>query len=84
MGIGVMFGGFVRVVRRMQPMSMSDVRMVGSLFVVPFFVVIGGFAVVGRRMLVMFSCFSVMFRSFVVFHSHVLFPGEMYGHPIEF
>jgi hypothetical protein len=45
--------------------------------------VFGSFAVVGRRMFVMFSSFSVMFRSFVVFHSHILFLGEMCGRPRE-
>jgi hypothetical protein len=72
MRIGMVFGRFARMVCRMQPVSVSDMRVVGSLFVVPVFVVTGGFAVVGGGMLVMFSRFSMMFRSFVVFHRYPL------------
>jgi hypothetical protein len=45
---------------------------VRGFLVVTLFIVSGGFAVMGRRMLVMFSSFSVMFSSFVV-HRNILF-----------
>jgi hypothetical protein len=79
MGVRMMFSSFAGMVRRMQPVPVSDIRVVRGLFVVPGLVLFGGFAVVGRGMFVMFSRFSVMFRSFVVFHSHILFLGEMCG-----
>jgi len=90
-GIRMELGGFARVMGRMQPVSVSDVRVVRCLFVVPFFVVVGSFAVVGGRVLVMLSSFSVMFRSFLVVHRDILFPGEILrglaaprGNPMEF
>jgi hypothetical protein len=68
MGIGMVFAGFAGMVCSMQPVPVSDMRVVRGFFVVALFVVFGSFPVVGRRMLMMFSSFSVMFRSFVVFH----------------
>ena len=79
MHVSMVFGRFARVMGRMQPVSVSDMRVVGGLFMIAVLVVTGGFAVVGRGMLVMFSRFSMMFRSFVVFHSLILSPGEMFG-----
>ena len=75
---GVVFGGFAGMVRSMKPVPVSDMRMVRGFFVITLFVVSSGFAVVGRRMLVMFSSFSVMICSFVV-HPNILFRGEMCG-----
>jgi hypothetical protein len=76
MRFGVVLGGFAGMVCRMKPVSVSDMRVVRGLFVVPVLVVVGSFAVVSRGMLVMFSSFSVMVGSFVV-HGSVLFRGEM-------
>jgi hypothetical protein len=78
MRVGVMLGGFAGMVGGMQPVSMSDVRVMGGLFVVALRVMFSSFAVVSRSMLVVFSSFSVVFRSFVVVHRNFLFPGEMW------
>ena len=90
-GIRMELGGFARVMGRMQPVSVSDVRVVSGLFVVTLFVVLGGLTMVGGSMLVMLSSFSVMFRSFLVVHRDILFPGEILrglaaprGNPMEF
>ncbi len=79
MTLSVVFGRFAGVVCRMQPVSVRNVRVVGSFLVVALFVVFSGFAVMGRGMLVVFRGFFVMFRSVVVFHGHVLFLGECFG-----
>lgn len=68
MRVGVVFGGFAGMVRRMQPMSVGDMRVMRGLFVVTLFVVFGSFPVVSGRMFVVLSSFPMMFRSFVVFH----------------
>jgi len=68
MRVGVVFGSLGGMVCRVQPVSMSNMGVVRSLFVVLFDVVFGSFAVVGRSMLVMFSSFIVMLRGFVVVH----------------
>jgi len=68
MSVGVELGRFAGMVRRMEHMSVGDMRVVRGQFVVFFGVVFGGFAVVDRSMLEMFSSFRVMFSSFVVFH----------------
>ena len=46
---GVVFSGFARMVCRMQPMPVSDMRVVRGFFVVTLFVVSSSLAVVGRR-----------------------------------
>lgn len=68
MGVGVELGRFAGMVCRMKHMSVGDMRVVRGQFVVFFGVVFGGFAVVDRSMLEMFSSFRVMFGSFVVVH----------------
>jgi len=80
MGIGVVFGRLPRMVCRMEPVAVRDVRVMGGLFVVSVGVVFGSFAVVSRSMLMMFSRFFVVFSSIVMVHRNILFRGEMRGH----
>ena len=68
MGVGVVLGGFAGVVRGMQPVAMGDMRVVRGFLVILVYVVFRGFAVVGRRVLVMFGGFLVVFGSFVMVH----------------
>ena len=76
MSVGVELGRFAGMVRRMEHMSVGDMRVVRGQFVVFFGVVFGGFAVVDRSMLEMFSSFRVMFSSFcMVFGSFVVLHG---------
>ena len=79
MGVGVVFGRLPGVVCRVEPVAVRDVRVMGGLFVVPVGVVFGSFAVVSRSMLVMFSCFSVVFSSIVMVHRNTLLRGEIRG-----
>ena len=72
MGVGVVLGGFTGVMRRMKPVAVRYMGVVGGLLVVPFRMVFGSFAVVSRGMLVMFSSFFVVFGSFVVLHRSIL------------
>ena len=78
MCVGVVLGGFAGMMGGMKPMPMSDVGVVGGLFVVALPMVFSSFAVVSRSLLVVFSSFLMMFRSFVVVHRNFLFPGEMW------
>ena len=78
MRVGGVLGGFAGMVGGMQPVSMSDVRVVRGLFVVTLRMMFSSFAVVSRSVLVVFSSFFMMFRSFVVVHRNFLFPGEMW------
>ncbi len=68
MGVGMMLGGFIGVVGRMQTMAVSDVRVMRRFFMVPLLVMFSSLAVVSRSVLVMFRSFSMVFRSFVVLH----------------
>lgn len=68
MGVGVVFGGFAGVVRGMQPVTVGDMRVVRGLLVILVHMVFGGFAVVGRGVLVMFGGFLVVFSGFVMVH----------------
>ena len=79
MGVGVVFGGFVGVVRRMKSVAVGDMRVVRSSLVIAFRMVFGSFAVVSRGVLVMFSSFYMVFGSFVVLHGSFLSPGELRG-----
>jgi hypothetical protein len=67
-GVCVMLGGFAGVVRGMQPVAMGDMRVVRGLLMILVRMVFGGLAVVGRRVLVMFGGFLVLFSSFVMVH----------------
>jgi hypothetical protein len=55
--LGCVMGGVMRV-------SMSQVCVVRGGFVVTSLIVLGGFAMMRRRLLVVFGCFSVMLRCF--------------------
>jgi len=71
-GVGVVFGGFAGVVRRMKSVAVRDMRVVRSLLVIPFGMVFGSLAVVSRGVLVMFGSFSMVFGSFVMLHGSIL------------
>jgi hypothetical protein len=58
----VRLGGFGGVVCRVVMMAGRDVRVVGRLVVIPGVVVLGGFPVMPRRMLVVIGGFFVMVR----------------------
>jgi hypothetical protein len=77
--VGMVLGGFGRVVGRMQAVSVGYVGMVCRFFVLSLVVMFAGLAVVGRRILMMFSRLIVMFHSFVLCHSSALFLGEIIG-----
>ena len=77
MGVGVVFGRFLGVVCRVEPVAVRDVGVMGGLFVVSVGLVFGSFAVVSRSMLVMFSRLFVVFSSIVLVHRNILFRGEM-------
>jgi len=66
--LGVMPARFGVVVLGMAGMAMGAVRVVRRLLVIALFVVLGGFAVMTRRVLVMLSCLVVMLNACVVAH----------------
>lgn len=59
--LGVLLCRFRRVMRSMVEVTLRRMRVVRCHFVVAFFVVRRCFAVVARRVFVMFRCFVVMF-----------------------
>jgi hypothetical protein len=71
--LGVMTAGFGVVMFGVAGMAMRTVRMMGRLFVVAGFMVLGSFAMMLRRMLVMFGCLVMMLDACVV--GHVSSPG---------
>jgi hypothetical protein len=75
--VGMVLSGFGGVVGRMQAVSVRHVGMMRRFFVLSLLVMFAGLAVVGRRILMMFSRLIVMFRSFVLCHSNALFLGEI-------
>jgi hypothetical protein len=75
--VGMVLGGFGGVVRGMQAVSVRHVGMMRRFFVLSLLVMFAGLAVVGRRILMMFSRLIVMFHSFVLCHSNALFLGEI-------
>jgi hypothetical protein len=79
----VVLGGFPGVMRRVQSMSVRDLRVVRGFFVVSFRMVLGGSAVVLRGLLVVLGGFYVMFGGFVA-HSRSSFVEKTYGNPSEF
>ena len=60
--------GFMCVVRRMHSMGMGGMGVMPGLFVMAGCVMLGGFLVVMRRVLVMLCCGFVMFFMFVRAH----------------
>jgi hypothetical protein len=79
MHVRMNLGGFPGMVCGMKPVSVSDMRVMRRLFVVPFLVMVGGLAMVGRCMLVVFSRFLVVFRGLFVVHRRILFLDKMCG-----
>ncbi|MGY4477981.1 hypothetical protein [Bradyrhizobium sp. USDA 3364] len=67
--LGVMPARFGVVVLGMARMAMGAVGVMRRLLVIALFVVLGGFAVVTRRVLVMLGCLVVMLNACVVAHS---------------
>jgi hypothetical protein len=67
--IGMMFGGFTRVVGGMEPMALRYMSMVRGLLVIAFAMVLGRCAMMSRGMFVVFCCFSVMLGTFVLCHA---------------
>jgi hypothetical protein len=54
-----------RMIRSMNVGGVCQVRVMGSFLVLASFVMLGGFAVVTRRMLMMFGCLRVMMGCFL-------------------
>ncbi|ERF81215.1 hypothetical protein JQ559_17660 [Bradyrhizobium viridifuturi] len=66
--LGVMPACFGVVMLGMARMAMGAVRVMRRLLVIALFVVLGGFAVMTRRVLVMLGCLVVMLNACVVAH----------------
>jgi hypothetical protein len=64
--VGMVFGRFACMVRRMQAVSVSDMRVVRRLLVIPGFMVSSGFAMVSRCVFVVFCCLVVVVGAFVI------------------
>ena len=73
--IGVVLARFLRMMRRMDAMSMGHMRMVSALFVIACFVMTGGFTMVLRRVLVVFGCFGMVLGTLVARHREISFLG---------
>ena len=58
-------GRFTRVVGRVKSMPMRNLGMVASLLVIPRFVMLRGFTMVFRGLLVLLGCFVVVLGAFV-------------------
>ena len=69
--LGVVLGGFLTVVTRVQAVGMRHMRMMAGLFVVARLVMLGGFTVMTRRVLVMLGCGFVVIAAFVCLRAHV-------------
>jgi hypothetical protein len=78
--IGMVFGGFLGVVLRVQGMAGCHMGVVRRLFVIACFMMFGGFAVMSRCVLVVFRCFLVVFCACVFTHKFRLSCGA----PISF
>jgi hypothetical protein len=73
MMLGVVNAGLVGMLVRMQLMAMRDMRMMGRLFMVACFMVLGGFMLMLGGLFVMMGGLAVMFSTFVSCrHIHVL------------
>jgi hypothetical protein len=73
MMLGVVNAGLVGMLVRMQLMAMRDMRMMGRLFMVACFMVLGGFMMMLGGLFVMMGGLAVMFSTFVSCrHIHVL------------
>jgi hypothetical protein len=56
------------MVRGVQPVSVGNMSVVGSCFVVASLMVFRGFLVMFRRVLVMLCCLAVVFRTLMICH----------------
>jgi hypothetical protein len=63
--VGMMLGGFSRVMRRVLGMPMGNMGMMASLLVIPGFVVLAGFTMMFRGVLVMLGRFLVVLDAFM-------------------
>jgi hypothetical protein len=70
MMLDVVLGGFMRMMRCMDSMGMGGVGMMPGFLVMAGGVMLGGFLVVMRRVLVMLRCGFVMFFVFVLAHRY--------------
>jgi hypothetical protein len=70
MMLDVVLRGFMRMMRCMNAMGMGVVGMMPGFFVVAGGVMLGGFLVVMRRVLVMLRCGFVMFLVLVLAHRY--------------
>ena len=66
--LGVVTAGLDMMFFGVTGMTVRDVRMMGRLFVIASFVMLGGFAMMLRRMLVMLGCLVVMLNACVIAH----------------
>jgi hypothetical protein len=71
--LGVVTAGFRVMLFGVTGMSVSAVRMVCRFFVIASFVMLGGFAMMLRRVLVMFGSLVMMLYACVI--AHVCSPG---------
>jgi hypothetical protein len=69
MMLDVVLGGFMRMMRCMNAMGMGGMGMMPGFLVMAGGVMLGGFLVVMRRVLVMLCCGFVMF--FVLVRAHI-------------
>ena len=69
--LDVMLGGVLGVLEGVEVVAVGEVRMVGGRLVFAIQVMLGGFAVMTRSVLVMFRCLTVMMSCFV---GHRKFP----------
>jgi hypothetical protein len=59
-GLNVILGGFLGVLGGLNVVTVSQVCMVGGGFMVAILVMLGGFVVMARSVLVMFRCLDVV------------------------
>ena len=68
---GVVLGGLLAVVTRVQAVGMRHVRMMASLFVIARLVMLGSFAVMTRRVIVMLGRGFVVIAAFMRLRAHI-------------
>jgi hypothetical protein len=74
--VGMQLGRFAGMVAGVQPVAVSDMGVVRRRLVIAFFVVLRGFAVVGRGVLVVLGRFAVVLSNFVGIHGKILLPNS--------
>lgn len=65
MRLDVLLRGMFRMICSVNVVGVRQVRVMGSFLVLARFMMLGGFAVVTRRMLMMFGCLRVMMGCFL-------------------